>query len=71
MMIDDERLAAEIENALGIINNAFQYAFDNSDTSELEDEIKRGIGEVMRCQDEVLDMFDDDGTTDDAENESA
>lgn len=54
MMIDDEYLAAEIENALGIIECAFQGAIDNKDGSDLEDEIKRGISELLAAQDKVL-----------------
>jgi len=59
MMIDDEGLAADIENALGIIECAFQDAIDNSDSSELEDEIKRGMSELLAAKDKVLRMFDD------------
>lgn len=57
-MIDDEELAAGIENALAIIEIAFQDAIDNSDASKLEDEIKRGISELLQFQDEVLSKFD-------------
>jgi hypothetical protein len=59
MMIDDECLAAQIENALGIIECAFQNAIDNEDSSELEDEIKRGISEIVIAQDKVIGMFDE------------
>jgi hypothetical protein len=54
MMIDDEYLSAEIENAIGIIECAFQDAIDNNDGSDLEDEIKRGISELLADQDKVL-----------------
>ena len=57
MMIDDECLAAEIENALGIIECAFQDAIDNKDSSDLEDEIKRGISEILAAQDKVMGMY--------------
>jgi len=60
MMIDDEHLAAQIENALGIIECAFQNAIDNGDSSELEDEIKRGISEILAAQDKVMGMFGDE-----------
>lgn len=60
MMIDDEYLAAQIENATGIIECAFQNAIDNEDSSELEDEIKRGISEILAAQDKVLGMFGGD-----------
>ena len=59
MMIDDEHLAAQIENALAIIECAFQNAIDNEDSSELEDEIKRGISEIVTAQDKVIGMFDE------------
>ena len=57
MMIDDEHLAAQIENAIGIIECAFQGAIDNEDSSELEDEIKRGISEILAAQDKVMGMY--------------
>lgn len=60
MMIDDERLAARIETALAIIECAFEDAIDNMDSSELEDEIKRGISEILAAQDEVMGILDGD-----------
>lgn len=57
MMIDDDHLAAQIENALGIIVCAFENAIDNNDPSELEDEIKRGISELWVAHETVIRMF--------------
>ncbi len=37
MNLDDEYIESRIENAVGIIENAFQDAFNNNDTSELAD----------------------------------
>ncbi len=54
MNIDDEQMEARIENALGIIEFAFQDAFDNNDNSDLEDEIDRGIAELLTIRDEVM-----------------
>lgn len=53
-MIYDEHMAAKVENALAIIENAFEDAVDNSDCSNLEDEIKRGVAEIMACYDELM-----------------
>lgn len=57
MIDDDEYLATEIENALAIIECAFQNAIDNMDFSEFEAEIKRGISEILAAQDKVKGMF--------------
>ncbi len=47
--MDDDYLAAEIESGLGIIECAFQDAISNSDCSDLEAEIERGIEEIKRA----------------------
>lgn len=52
--IDDEFLGGKIENAIAIIECAFQNAFDNNDASELEDEINRGIDELFMARDEAI-----------------
>lgn len=53
MMIDDERLAGRIENALAIIECAFQDAIDNEDCSDLLSEMQRGYGELRAIADEI------------------
>lgn len=55
-MIEDDYLAARIENALGIIESAFQSAVDNQDTSELMEEIARGHGELLAITSELMEQ---------------
>ena len=46
-MLDDEYLDAQLEGAIGIMQNAVEEGIENNDKTEMYAEIKRGYKELM------------------------